>query len=717
MATLTKTLLPISGYNNQYYTYQCTVIENSYSVANNTSNVTINFSIKGPWSPSFYEWATYYGIVVDGAVKKTGSSSPYISTSYVQLLSWTGDIAHNTDGSKSINVGVYLYNTNPSNYLPTQYSSSSTLSMGSVILTTIPRASTITSVNNITLGNTCNVKWTPASTGFKYKIKFSLGNWNYTTDFISPNTTSAYAYTGYTIPNTSSLLDDIPNSVTGTMTATLTTYNSSGTQIGSSSSKTFTVTVPSSVVPTVGTITLDPVNITTLDGTSRNLLVQRKNKLNVSVSGCSAGTGSSIKSYTFSGPNLSITTTSTSVTSNIVTSSGTLTYTVKVTDARGRTATKTATITCYAYTAPYIKLSSVYRCDSSGTKDDNGTYANCGYTLGYSSVNGTNKVTVKIMYKKNTATSYSSVIAISNGTTTSGSKILSSIDTASTYTVYATITDQYGSSSQCSTENIFSIAKVFNVRPDGTGIALGKMAESNNMLDVKWPIRTDEPEKTMVNLTYRGKDVVPDGGDNVESWTNLGNLATVYYTQNGILNTQPASYGFVLNITSGQGSTQVHQLWAEQAFGSLYHRGGNISGGFQNWRTVFDNINYTSYVTPKPTVLYNNDSNSAFTVTLSDSAANYSILEIFYRDNHSGNDRKHIRNSARIYNPNGRCAELALIEPNVDGDGIYVRSSLYNISEKTISVYKGNYTSLQNSHAVSVTNNNYIYITQVLGYK
>ena len=531
MTTLTKTILPISGYTNQYYTYQCTVIENSHSVANNTSNVTINFSIKGPWSSSFSEWVTYYGIIVDGSVKKIGNSSPNIGTSYVQLLSWTGDIVHGTDGSKSIDVGVYLYNSGPSNYLPMQYSQSSPLSMGSATLTTIPRASSITSANNIALGNTCNVKWIPASTGFKYKIKFSLGTWNYTTNFISPNTTNEYSYTGYTIPNNSDLLGCIPNSVTGTMTATLFTYNSNETQIGSSNSKTFTVAVPSSVVPSVGTITLDPENIITANGTSQNILVQGKNRLNIRVSGCLAGTGSSIKSYTFSGPNLSIATTNTSVMSNVVASSGTLTYIVTVTDTRGRTATKNATITCHAYTAPSIKLTNVYRCNSSGSKDDNGEYANCAYNLRYASVNGTNNVTVNILYKRNAVSNYSSVNVLSNSTDISGNKILSSIDAASTYTVYATITDQYGGSSKCSIANIFSVSRVFNVKSDGTGVAFGKMAESSNLLDVAWPIKTgglyvETKPVSLFNSSSGGASGTITLSDNVSNYEYL----EIFYT-------------------------------------------------------------------------------------------------------------------------------------------------------------------------------------------
>ena len=168
--TLTKSVSTAgSGYSGSY-TYRCIVTENSYSIANNTSNVTIAFSIKGPWAPSFYDWSTSFGIIVNGSVKKTGSSTPYISTSYVQLLTWTGDISHNSDGSKQISVSVYLKNGS-SGYLPKQYTSSSPLSMGSVTLTTIPRASSITSASNVTLGNACSIGWTPASSSFKYKIK------------------------------------------------------------------------------------------------------------------------------------------------------------------------------------------------------------------------------------------------------------------------------------------------------------------------------------------------------------------------------------------------------------------------------------------------------------------------------------------------------------------------------------------------------------------
>lgn len=715
MATLTKQLLPISGYTNQYYTYQCVVTENSYSVANNTSNVTVTFLIKGPWAPSFYEWSTNYGIIVDGSVKKTGSSSPYVSTSYIQLLTWTGDITHNSDGSKKINVDVYLHHNNTAKYLPKQYTSSSPLSMGSVTLTTIPRASSISSLTSsvaINGENKVTVNITRNSSSFTHTVQFYINN-TYTTTITNVGTSTSYA-----IPT--SWLSAMPSSTSCTAYCKVTTYNGS-TQIGSVVSKNFTVTVPADVKPTVGSITLTPQTYANL--------IQGKNKLKIDVSGCSAGTGSGIKSYTFSGPGISSTTTNTSVTSSgTISNTGTLTYTVKVTDNRGRTNSGTKTITCYAWKAPSVKLTSVYRVktSTSTTEDDSGTYALCKYNITCSSVNSTNDVTVKIYYKKNTASSWSSVTALSNSTETSGSYTLSGISVDSTYNVYAEITDNYSGSSKSSQVTIFSAERVLNIRPNGSGIALGKMAESNNLLDCKWAIKTDEPEQTMKNLTYKGSNLLSTTDDIMENWADMGNLATVYYSQTEKLNGQPAQYGYLLNITAGSGSTQVHQLWSQQPNGSLFHRGGNTNGLY-DWKTIFDSSNYTNYVTQKPTQLFSSGGGTTGTITLSQSINDFSYIEIFYCDN---NYRQ--RDSVKFARGNTNYITLHLIEPSTVGSDprVYIRSSGWTLVDTTMTpgrsdldgANQGVYAQLY-PHAngtnidAKVTANNYIVVYRILGYK
>lgn len=483
--------------------------QTSDSIAGNYTDVTVSL------------WIRYYSLSIGarsgGYVTINGtqcsfstsaiSSFPSGGGGVTKLTQQTVRVYHNNDGTKG-GIAISAYFPVQATYSGTYYASL-TASTTTVALPTIPRASSITSAGNVTLGNACSVKWTPASSSFKYKLTFTLGSWSTTTGFISPATTNAYTYTGYNIPGTSTMYALIPNSPTGTMSVTLTTYNSSGSQIGSTSAaKTFTVTVPSTIKPSVGTITLNPADIN-----GQNILVQGKNKLTVSVSGCAAGSGSSIKSYSFSGPGISYTGTSTSTTSSSnISQSGSLTYTVTVTDARGRSTSKTAAITCYEYTAPYFTSFNAYRVASSSstTTNNSGTYVRCSYGVSYSSVGNTNSATVKILYKTGNG-SWKSATASSNSL-----HVLSSMSLDSTYTIYATITDQYSGSASSATITVFSAERTININEYGNGIGIGKMAEYSNLLDVKWAIKSED------KYVVTAADVLFN--------SSIGTSATVYLT-------------------------------------------------------------------------------------------------------------------------------------------------------------------------------------------
>lgn len=720
--------MALSGtFSNAYkgYTYQISWSA-TQNVSGNYSTITCTHKLICASSYSLYINSRSNTCVINGASKSFTSAA--ISTGggiTITLGTTTHTVNHNSDGTGKFSItGTFnMQATIVSTYV------GSIVTSGNATLNTIARSSSITSVGNVTLGKACNVKWTPASSGFKYKIKFTLGGWSYTTGYISPNTTSAYTYTGYTIPNTSALLDDIPNSTTEKMTATLYTYNSSNTQIGSASSKTFTVTVPSSVVPSVGTITLNPADIN-----SQNILVQGKNKLTISVSGCSEGTGSSIKSYTFSGPGISSTTTNTSVTSSgTISNTGTLTYTVKVTDNRDRTTSKTATITCHAWSAPTIVFDA-YRVSSntSTAEDENGTFIRCTYTVKYSYVNGTNSRksfsisggsgSDNITYNSWTKTQTTGVNGI---VTETGSAIIKNCPTTNTYNIYATVDDNYSGNSTSNKVTVFSAERILNIRKNGSGIAFGKIAGSDNVLDSKWQIRTDDAPNTMKNLTYRGANIISSTtNDTTANWVSQGNLATTYYNASGQINGQPGTYGFVVNFTNY--AQQVHQLWMTQANGSLYHRGGN-SNGFNDWRTVLDSTNYTSYVVAKPTSLYSSSSGTNGAITLSQSAADFTYLEIFYTDNNTRQPQ-----SVKLYSPNGKYVSLSCIEPSTSGSEsrVYIRVSGWTISGTSMTVGRSDlsganrgvygqlYPNANGTNSdVKVTQNNYIKIFRILGYK
>ena len=421
MATLTKSVSPQGGGYN--YTYTVDVIENSTSIANNTSNVTINFYIKGPWAPSYYDWTTYYGIIVDGSVKDSGSSRPYVSTSNVKLLSWTGDVAHNSDGSKSISVSVYLTNGSAS-YLPTQYPSSSPLYMGSVSLTTIPRASSV-SCNTADIGSNATISISRASSSFTHTLSYSFGS---LTGTIATKTSSTSV--SWTIPTT--FYAQIPNDKSGTGTITCDTYNGS-TLIGSKPTS-FTATVNESASkPTLNPTAVDSNATTTaLTGDSSKFI---KYYSNASVStGASARNSATLKSQKITCGAKSIS--SASGTINAVESGS---FTFSATDSRGYPATQTVNKTLIEYIKLTCSLNAgapttdgVAKLKISGNYWD-GTFGAVANTL-----------TVQYRYKSQGGSygSWTTVSATKSNNTYNATATISGLDYRTTYVFQARAVDK-----------------------------------------------------------------------------------------------------------------------------------------------------------------------------------------------------------------------------------------------------------------------------------
>lgn len=324
------------------------------------------------------------------------------------------------------------------------------------------------STTSVEVGKQIAVNISQSSSSFKHTVEFYI-NSTYYQKYTDVNTSQSF-----TIP--SSWYNYMSTTTECSAYCKVTTYNGN-TQIGSATTKTFTVKVPASVTPTVGTISFTTATY--------NILVKGKNQLTVSVSDCNAGNGSTIKSYTFSGPSISKTVSSSnasaSVSSSSVSDVGSLTYKVTVTDARGRTASKTETITCYDYYLPSIKNFKTYRCDASKNPDNKGSYLTWTYAEDYASVNGTNSVTVTVYYSDGSTSKEATNNPINVGT-----------DFSKTYKVYAKIVDAYGGSSTTDTGNVFGEARIFNITSDGTGIAIGKMAEETKLFECRWDARFDQ---------------------------------------------------------------------------------------------------------------------------------------------------------------------------------------------------------------------------------
>ena len=282
----------------------------------------------------------------------------------------------------------------------------------------------------------------------------------------------------YTIPV--SWLTNIPNATSGTATVSVTTYASGGQELGTDVYS-FTITAPASAVPT---ISLATQRIDNTVPSSWGIYVQGKS--GVRITATAAGyQGSTIASYTISGGATGTQSSNVFAISPINTS-GTVSYTVKVTDSRGRTATATVSVSVVAYSAPVLTLTEAFRCTSNGTASDTGTYISAKASGTYSSVSNKNSMTLKVQYGLTTSATYSTAVTLTNGTASvigSGS-----IDANYSYNVKFTLTDQFNTIEKVLT--IGTAAYTVFFRQGGNGVALGKVSERANAVEINpdWDI-------------------------------------------------------------------------------------------------------------------------------------------------------------------------------------------------------------------------------------
>lgn len=109
-----------------------------------------------------------------------------------------------------------------------------------------------------------------------------------------------------------------------------------------------------------------------------------------------------------------------------------------------------------------------------------------------------------------------------------------------------------------------------------------------------------------------------------------------------------------------------------------------------------------------PDVLYNNATGSNGTITLSQSAANFDHLTIYYRDNDNENS------SVDVYAPNGKQVTLATNHPGYDNGNMYIKARSVLISGTSIATASLNrYSQVSVEPGLSRSKVNNIYITRV----
>lgn len=289
-----------------------------------------------------------------------------------------------------------------------------------------------------------------------HTVKYKFGSLSGT---IATNVKSG-TINSWAIPT--SFYAQIPNSTSGTMTITVETlcpyFYSEGTDADTSDiyqtlslgtkSTTVTVNVPSSVKPTIGTVTLSDMD-TNIRGSSTSVFIQDtavtsnanggfvygKSALCATVQ-ASGAQSSTIKSVTLSAEqanNKTLTGYSTVGSNNVFEvetyeflcpknlGANANTVTITATDSRGRTATKTVNYYAGQYMPASINQFDVYRCTSNGTAANDGTYLhieldlNTGFGQQGVKLRNQSSSYFKISYKKTTASTYTQLVNSSTG--------------------------------------------------------------------------------------------------------------------------------------------------------------------------------------------------------------------------------------------------------------------------------------------------------------
>lgn len=362
--------------------------------------------------------------------------------------------------------GTYVYEIlaigSVAGYDATSYSPTKTLTVE------IPYSTFVLNKSTVALDDTSTIQATitPAGAGLTHKIKWYINStYKYPTDGTEKDLGSDTTDVFTTILD---WVEAFPNAVSGAVYCEVFTYD--GVTLIGSQVKSFTGTVPSSVVPTVS------LELTSVDGFNSMYIKGRsKCTLNPNLTG---SYGSTIASWALSGGGYTGSTDP--WTTGILNSIGTLAMVAIGTDSRGRTAQASVNITVVDYRAPVL-ITTAVRALEDGTVDAQGTYIKVVGKSTVMDISGNGVAVFTVKYRKVGDPTWETAIAM-DATPISGTQYTQVIGSGNVlvtdaYEVFITTTDSVGVTS--TSELLIEPAKfLFDFHE--TKAALGKLAEVAN---------------------------------------------------------------------------------------------------------------------------------------------------------------------------------------------------------------------------------------------
>ena len=462
--------------------------ETGYDIASNTSTVRIVWSsTQSGGSFNSYERTAKYWISINGGDETEYSVSYTLPQSTtVSIVDTTITVNHETDGTGTVSVRTWM---------DTHISAGVVTKSESLTLTTIPRASDL-NVSNGTLGVKQTITANKKNGGFTHTLAWKSGSYSGIIDGAKV-LKSIWEFT----PSLD-LATGSPNWTSVYCEFTLSTYK--GNSLVGSVSKTVTMAIPDSVVPTCSVALSDKKGYFAKFGG----YVQGQSILHGVIT--SNGVyGSKISSYSTS-VNSSIYSGKTFDTDTLL-YSGNNTVRTQVRDSRGRIASVENTINVLSYSAPKITKLSVIRCNDDGTENDQGSHVKVTYSYSITYLNSltdnNNSKGAALEYKKSSEseTAWQSITLDAKYIATDETRIIAA-DSGSSYDIALFVSDDFYKDTNAvkSQTSVSTGYCIYHVPASGKGITFGGIAESDGF-NVKMPATFSGSIKASGN--YNGKYV------------------------------------------------------------------------------------------------------------------------------------------------------------------------------------------------------------------
>lgn len=243
--------------------------------------------------------------------------------------------------------------------------------------------------------------------------------------------------------------------------------------------------------------------------------------------------GSTISSYRTSLDGVTYTAASFTA-SKKLSAAGDMTLTVTVTDSRGRTATYTNTFNVLDYAVPSIKKFSAERCSSDGSAAQlDGTNVRYSFEGRVNSLGGKNGLSCGVYYKLKSATAWTQAekMSITSYNLSATNKLLTqTYDALNSYDLKVRLTDYFYYVEQ--SVSIGTKGVILDFLSDGTGVGIGKVAETSGYIECGWPLKLSSPLAIAyggTGATSAANAIATLGGVKKSGDTMTGNLSISGY--------------------------------------------------------------------------------------------------------------------------------------------------------------------------------------------